>query len=164
MKMDVERLGGFLEDACGLGLRLAFEFRHESWFCSEVYSVLKTGSAALCTAESDELTTPEVHTASFSCYRLRRSEYSTAEIAALASKFKERAAEGDVFAYFKHEETPTGALRAVSLLEELREHEHCDVSLGSRGVDAALCGSISVAQQPFADFGRELPAAEPFFA
>jgi hypothetical protein len=33
---------------------------------------------------------------------------------------QQRAQSGDVFAYFKHEEEPTGALHAAALLEGLR--------------------------------------------
>ena len=120
LKADIERLNVFLDEAEKLDFRLAFEFRHESWFCAEVYSLLRSHSAALCIAESDELATPEEHTAPFSCYRLRRSEYSTDDIAAIRSRLQERATEGDVFAYFKHEEAPDGALRAVNLLRGLR--------------------------------------------
>jgi uncharacterized protein YecE (DUF72 family) len=120
MKADVERLNAFLGEAAKLELRLAFEFRHESWFSADTYSTLRAHSAALCIAENDELVTPEEHTTSFSCYRLRKSEYSADDIAALRSKFLARAYEGDVFAYFKHEDSPVGALRAVKLLEGLR--------------------------------------------
>ncbi|MGC2163877.1 MAG: DUF72 domain-containing protein [Silvibacterium sp.] len=120
MKADTERLSSFLDAAKTLELRLAFEFRHESWFAAETYSALRSHSAALCIAESDELTTPEEHTASFSCYRFRKSEYSAADLAAIRHRLQRRAADGDAFAYFKHEEAPTGALRAVSVLEGLR--------------------------------------------
>jgi uncharacterized protein YecE (DUF72 family) len=119
MKADAERLNGFLDGAGKLDFRMAFEFRHESWFCPDVYSALREHSAALCVAESDELATPEEHTAAFSCYRLRRSEYSADDLAGIRSKLKARAAEGDVFAYFKHEDAPTGALRAVDVLDGL---------------------------------------------
>jgi uncharacterized protein YecE (DUF72 family) len=121
LKADVERLNAFLDEARTLNFRLAFEFRHESWFSPETYSSLRDHSAALCIAESDELATPEEHTASsFSCYRLRRSEVSEADLASIRSKLRARAAEGDVFAYFKHEESPVGALHAVSLLKGLQ--------------------------------------------
>jgi uncharacterized protein YecE (DUF72 family) len=120
-KVDIERLNNFLHDASTLHLRFAFEFRNESWFCAETYSTLRNHNAALCIAESDELATPEEHTASFSCYRLRRSEYSAEDLTAIRLKLQARAAEGDVFAYFKHEETPAGALQAVALLEGLHK-------------------------------------------
>ena len=53
---------------------VAFEFRHQSWFAEETYKVLRLHNAALCIAESDDLQTPEVHTArTYACYRLRSS-------------------------------------------------------------------------------------------
>jgi uncharacterized protein YecE (DUF72 family) len=120
LKADIERLHIFLEEAKRFAFRPAFEFRHQSWFCAETYACLRDHSAALCIAESDELVTPEEYTAPFSCYRLRKSEYSDADLAGLRSKFVARSAEGDVFAYLKHEETPAGALHASNLLEGLR--------------------------------------------
>ncbi len=79
-KGDPERLDGFLQDAAGMGLRLAFEFRHASWFTDATFAILERHGAALCVAESDELQTPAKRTAPFTCYRLRKSEYSEAEL------------------------------------------------------------------------------------
>jgi uncharacterized protein YecE (DUF72 family) len=121
MKAETERLSAFLNDAASLKLRVAFEFRHESWFDAAIYRLLEAHGAALCVAESDELETPDILTASFSCYRLRRSEYSAERLAAICDLLKDRAARGDVFAYFKHEDEPTGALRAVAVREGLQE-------------------------------------------
>jgi uncharacterized protein YecE (DUF72 family) len=120
LKVDIERLDSFLKDAEKLGFRLAFEFRNESWFCPDTYSTLRAHSAALCIAESDDLASPEEYTASFSCYRFRRSNYSGQDLEAIRSKLQARTAHGDVFAYFKHEETPDGAHRAAFVLEGLR--------------------------------------------
>jgi len=120
MKADVECLSVFLDAASSMQLRMAFEFRHVSWLEDATYDVLRKHGAALCVAESDELATPDVLTAPFSCYRLRKSEYSDSELAALGKLFSARAQTGDVFAYFKHEDAPTGALRASTVLEGLR--------------------------------------------
>jgi uncharacterized protein YecE (DUF72 family) len=120
MKADAERLANFLNDASSTGLRMAFEFRHESWFDDATYSLLRKHSAALCIAESDELTTPDVQTAPYSCYRLRKSNYAESELQTIRMNLRKRAAQGDVFAYFKHEDEPTGALRATSVWEGLR--------------------------------------------
>jgi uncharacterized protein YecE (DUF72 family) len=121
-RADTERLGNFLEEARGLRLRLrlAFEFRQESWFDAATYRLLGRYGAALCVAESDELSTPDVATAPFACYRLRKCQYSAAALKAIRERLAERARTGDVFAYFKHEEEPTGALRAVKVLSALR--------------------------------------------
>uniref|UniRef100_A0A7V5CSQ2 DUF72 domain-containing protein n=1 Tax=Acidobacterium capsulatum TaxID=33075 RepID=A0A7V5CSQ2_9BACT len=120
-KADATRLESFLEDASRLNLRLALEFRHESWFEAATYATLERHGAALCIAESDELVTPEVHTAAFGCYRLRRSHYDEAALNELAERLHTRAASGEVYAYFKHEEAPDGPLRARAVLDRLQQ-------------------------------------------
>ena len=119
-KVDATRLDAFLLDVRGSRLRAAFEFRHNSWFCDEVYEVLRRHGAALCAAESDDLESPDVVTAPFACYRLRKSDYSAKEMDAIEKILRLRAAGGEVFAYFKHEDEPTGALHAVEMLQRLR--------------------------------------------
>ncbi len=111
-KCDVARLRDFLT---GLprGLRAAFEFRHESWFVEEVYAALRKAGVALCHAESEDLVTPNVETADFSYLRLRKGSYS-AESA--AQRVQSLARNGDVFVYFKHEDTPEGAFNAEAVL------------------------------------------------
>jgi len=98
---------------------LAFEFRHESWFSEDVSAILRKRNAAYCIADTDSLQTPEVHTAAaHTCFRLRRAGgYTQPEIAAFARKFRGLAAERDVYAYFRHEDEPTGALNALALRE-----------------------------------------------
>jgi uncharacterized protein YecE (DUF72 family) len=101
---------------------IAFEFRHESWFRDETYAILRQYNAALCVAESDDLLTPEVHTASdYACYRLRRNGgYSMLELDAFAKRFAALAEYRDVYIYFKHEDEPTGALNATAFLARVR--------------------------------------------
>jgi uncharacterized protein YecE (DUF72 family) len=120
-RADVERLKTFLEDVARLKLRAAFEFRHESWFEDATYAALEQGNAALCIAESDELQTPQRRTADFFCYRLRRSHYSEADVQELARRFAGDAEQGDVYAYFMHEDAPDGPLRARAVLEALAQ-------------------------------------------
>ena len=120
MKADAALLNEFLDLTKKHIFRPAFEFRHKSWFSTDIYTVLRSHSAALCIAESDDLVSPEEYTAPFSCYRFRKTEYSANDLDAIRSKLQTRSAEGDVFAYFKHEESPIGALNAVSVLEGLR--------------------------------------------
>ena len=99
--------------------RIAFEFRHESWFSDEIYTILRQNEAALCIAESDDLKTPEVHTAAgFTCFRLRSSGgYTSTELDSFAKRFTALAEQRDVYAYFKHEDEPTGALNAKAFLD-----------------------------------------------
>ena len=123
LKADPERLAAFLKEAAPEGtasLRIAFEFRHESWFTSEIFDLLRQHQAALCVAESDELETPDVVTAPFCCFRLRKSDYGEADLQQIEQQLMAKAALGDVFAYIKHEDTPKGALQAATLLNKLR--------------------------------------------
>ncbi len=119
-KADVPRLDSFLVDANKCGLRMAFEFRHSTWFCDEVYAVLRHHCVALCVAQSEDLETPDVVTAPFKCYRFRKSEYSEAQLDVIEKTLRRQSAEGEVFAYFKHEEQPTGAICAVDTLRRLQ--------------------------------------------
>jgi uncharacterized protein YecE (DUF72 family) len=97
-------------------LQVAFEFRHPSWFTEATYEILRRNNRALCIADGDELKTPEISTADFHCYRLRRTGgYSDAKLRGFAKRFKQLATTSDVYAYFKHEDEPTGALNAVAV-------------------------------------------------
>jgi uncharacterized protein YecE (DUF72 family) len=98
-------------------LPTAFEFRHTSWFADETYASLRDHNAALCVAETEEMNTPEVATASFVYYRFRKPNYPPDERKAMVDRIQQHLDAGrDVFAYFKHEETPEGALYAKELL------------------------------------------------
>jgi uncharacterized protein YecE (DUF72 family) len=115
LKCDLPLLTDFL---AGLPpqLRSAFEFRHASWFHDGVFAALRKANAALCLAESEKLETPHVQTTDFSYLRLRKENYSTKARKATAQKALRLVQQGEVFAYFKHEETPEGALYAEELL------------------------------------------------
>jgi len=98
----------------------AFEFRHESWFVEEAYQLLREANVALCEAESEKLETPQVQTADFAYLRMRKEEYSAAELASLKKRIQGLLEKGDAYVYFKHEETPEGALNAERVLKDLR--------------------------------------------
>jgi uncharacterized protein YecE (DUF72 family) len=119
LKRDAARLGDFL-DVLPRGLQAAFEFRHESWFEDEIFALLRKANAALCLAESEKLETPYAQTADFSYMRLRKQEYSPAARKALAEQAAKLKRNGHVFVYFKHEDSPEGALYAEELLTEAR--------------------------------------------
>lgn len=124
---DIPRLTAFLEApafAENPHLQIAFEFRHPSWFTKATYSILRGHNIALCVAESDDLATPEVSTANFRCYRLRRNGgYTPTEIAAFAKRFTKLALNTEVYVYLKHEDEPTGALNATALLAATSTHK-----------------------------------------
>jgi uncharacterized protein YecE (DUF72 family) len=115
MKCDV----GLLRSYLGLlpkGMRYAFEFRHASWLVDEVYDELRRNNVSLCVAESEKLEVPEVITADFVYYRLRKPEYTEEDVDALAERARELlATERDLYLMFKHEESPAGALNAEML-------------------------------------------------
>src|ERR1700757_2445059 len=58
MKANTDLLRDFLSEAGRFDLRLTFEFRNTTWFSDAVYTALRDHGAALCVAESDELSTP----------------------------------------------------------------------------------------------------------
>jgi len=107
------------------GQRYAFEFRHPSWLADPVYDELRARNISLCVAESEKLEVPEVITADFVYYRLRKPEYNPDDIDAIGSRSRELLAAGcDLYLMFKHEETPEGALNAERLLAQVRGGAH----------------------------------------
>ena len=118
MKADPRLLEEFLATV-PKGVRAAFEFRHQSWFADDVFSLLKQHNRALCVAETEERATPDVVTADFCYYRYRKPEYTPDERQEMVRRMHEHLSAGrDAYAYFKHEETPQGALCAVEVLKE----------------------------------------------
>ena len=123
LKVDRDLLSSFL-DLLPRRLPAAFEFRHTSWFTDETYETLRGHSAALCVAETEELTTPEVATADFVYYRFRKPNYPPDERKAMVDRIQQHLGAGrDVFAYFKHEETPEGAIYARELLAGFKQQQ-----------------------------------------
>lgn len=107
-KKKPEVLDTFLE-CLPTGLRAAFEFRNDSWFSDEIYEMLRARNAALCIADSEKLTTPQVHTADWSYFRLRDEGYELEDIRKWSDAIRPLVAEGrEVFVYFKHEEKGLG--------------------------------------------------------
>jgi uncharacterized protein YecE (DUF72 family) len=101
-KCDLARLDDFLATLPGQ-TRAAMEFRHASWFVDEVYERLGRANVALCTADF--------------CYlRLRKEKYPPAARKKIAIRVAEASQRGDVFAYFKHEDSPRGAFYAQNLI------------------------------------------------
>ena len=96
---------------------MAFEFRHESWFVDATWDLLKASNVAVCVAETETRTTPDVVTGEFAYYRFRKPTYTGEERKAMLERIEQHVAAGrNVYAYFKHEDTPDGALYAAELL------------------------------------------------
>jgi uncharacterized protein YecE (DUF72 family) len=121
LKADAGLLENFLA-SLPRALPAAFEFRHESWFSDSTWELLRAHGKALCVAETEERTTPDVVTGNFVYYRFRKPSYTAEERGGMVARIGEHLDAGrDVFAYFKHEETPEGALYAVDLMRGMAE-------------------------------------------
>jgi uncharacterized protein YecE (DUF72 family) len=109
-RCDLDRLATALEQL-PRGLRHAVELRHPSWFCEELYVLLREHRVALVIGDR-----PEVHafqalelTADFAFVRFhagtrgRRGNYSATELDEWASRLGAWARQGDVFAYFNND-------------------------------------------------------------
>ena len=120
LKYDVGLLRQFLS-LLPRNFRSAFEFRHDSWFAEDVYAALHDCNAALCISETEKLTTPEVHTASYTYFRLRETSYSADDLKTIATRVERALADGrDAYVFFKHEEDPRSALDAEELLKSIK--------------------------------------------
>ncbi len=118
LRCDLDLLGSFLDSLPG-DLRYAFEFRHESWLNEDVYRLLEKRGISLCVAESEKFEVPEVITAGFVYYRLRKPGYTPDDLASIAARARTLLAEGkDLFLIFKHEESPEGPLNAEQVLHQ----------------------------------------------
>jgi len=98
--------------------RVAFEFRHASWCDDEVYALLRERDAAICLADTDEVTDRDalvIPTASWGYLRLRRTEYAEGELAAWRERV-ERQPWGEAFVFFKHEDEAKGPRFATAFL------------------------------------------------
>jgi uncharacterized protein YecE (DUF72 family) len=117
-RKDTSRLRGLLA-LLPRDRRVAFEFRHPSWYDSDVYAALAVHEAALCIADTEDGTTPDVATASWGYLRLRDRDYAEGELDRWADSAR-RAQWRDAFVYFKHEETAAGAHLAMRFLERVQ--------------------------------------------
>jgi uncharacterized protein YecE (DUF72 family) len=113
MKKDLPRLRDFLV-LLPTAHQAAFEFRHDSWFCDEVYAALRERGAALCLNErEDHAPPPLVETTDWGYLRLRLEQYNEADLA----RWLERTAAtrwSQAHAYFMHE--PTAPAYAQTLM------------------------------------------------
>ena len=115
-KKDTALLAEFLGDVPP-GMRAAFEFRHASWFDEEVFALLNGKNIALCIAESADLSTPIVATADYGYLRLRREDYTDADMSRWAEAIKaNESVWPDVFVYLTHEESGVGPKLATQLM------------------------------------------------
>jgi uncharacterized protein YecE (DUF72 family) len=115
-KCDLPVLDAFL-DHLPPRARAAFEFRHASWWCDEVYDRLAQRNLALCIADEEDRHTPFVATADYGYLRLRDADYEPAALRAWADRVSGASSWGEAFVYFKHEDEARGPEFAASFLD-----------------------------------------------
>lgn len=103
-------------------LRLAFEFRHKSWWGDDTYQLLAQKNACLVGGDLDDADKdPPLIRSARHCYlRLRKTNYEAAELESWATRLLSLGVE-EAFVYFKHEEIgPQLAVTLRGLVESPR--------------------------------------------
>lgn len=107
-------------------LRYCVEFRHTSWFCKDVYDLLREYNAALCIADSPRFPMVIQRTADFSYLRLHgsaelyRSRYSLDELRTWTNHIERMLDEGaDVYVYFDNDAEAYAVMNALELVRLL---------------------------------------------
>ena len=119
LRCDLPLLGDFLS-ILPRAVKISFEFRHASWLNDDVYGLLEKHGVCLCLAESEKLAIPQVLTADFVYFRLRKPDYTPDVRSTIAASVRDLLGKGkDVYVFFKHDETPDGALYAEELLQQI---------------------------------------------
>ncbi|MGQ9472541.1 MAG: DUF72 domain-containing protein [Candidatus Caldatribacteriaceae bacterium] len=123
-RYDRERLATFVE-RLDPRFRYVFEFRHLSFFCTEVYELFQTKDIALCFADTPLFPYKEVLTASFVYLRLHGSSslythyYEEKELWSWAEKIDRFRKEREVFCYFDNDYQGFAVQNALRLKEIL---------------------------------------------
>jgi len=113
-RKDAAALATFLSQYASRA-RLAFEFRHESWFDAEVYALLKEHESALAVVEAEEQEAVREITGNFVYMRLRKGDYTPKELRQWAKWIKQQTV--DVYCYLKHDDkAPVLAKQLIDLL------------------------------------------------
>ena len=115
VETDRDALAAFL-DMLPQGFRYALEFEHAKW--DDVRPLIEERGMGRCVSDTDEAAAPEdaVASGSFAYLRLRRTEYSSKDLARWAKRIGEALAAGrDVHCYFRHEDTASGPRFAEEL-------------------------------------------------
>lgn len=117
MRRDDERLARMLA-AWPRDLPLTVELRDPSWAADETMALLRAAGAVLCATEEPDDPEPATlrRTGPFLYLRLRRHDYTTAELEAWAARLDPFLAAGDdAFVFFRHDESGRGPELALEL-------------------------------------------------
>jgi uncharacterized protein YecE (DUF72 family) len=103
----LEKDGSRLQAFCEIlpkDRRSVLEFRHASWYCEEIYDILRAHGVALCGGDPEEVpdAPPIVATANFGYLRLRRDDYIDSEIVEWSQRILGQQW-NDAYVFFKHE-------------------------------------------------------------
>ncbi len=118
LKKDVALLDDFLATMPG-SINPAFEFRDASWFDDSVMQSLSDAAAALCIAETEDLSTPAIKTSSKLYFRLRKDIYEAARIGEWAKTIRRLARDAsETYVFFRHNNAaPHHALALSAMLK-----------------------------------------------
>jgi len=108
--------------------RVSFEFRHDSWYCNEVFKLLRKHDVALCISDHADAPAPWQVTAPFVYVRGHgptgryKGHYSKKTLRAWARKIRAwKRGRKDVYVYFDNDQksaAPMDALRLAKMLEQ----------------------------------------------
>ncbi|MBW2279983.1 MAG: DUF72 domain-containing protein [Deltaproteobacteria bacterium] len=126
LRCDLPRLEKFMA-LLPEGTRAAFEFQHDSWRDDAVHAALRERGFALVQAdpassgEAEDLAAPTgpvdlVSTAPWGYLRLRRPDYSPADLSAWAERLRATGWD-EVFVFFNHEEAGAAPRMAAEFLD-----------------------------------------------
>ena len=115
LKKDTELLEAFASRYHS-EVKLAFEFRHDSWFSEDTYEVLRKYRCAFGVVEAEERDAVRLVTGDFVYMRLRKGEYTQQESSDWADWIRSQTA--DVYCYLKHDErAPVLAQQLMAALQ-----------------------------------------------
>jgi uncharacterized protein YecE (DUF72 family) len=119
-RVDPGVLSAFL-DTLPHRIHCAFEFRSLSQQTTEIIDLLRNKGRSLCIADSDDNPTSEiVRTASWGYMRLRRSNYTEADLSEWAMRVLTQEWE-KAFVFFKHEDEAKGPELAMRFQQLIRQ-------------------------------------------
>jgi uncharacterized protein YecE (DUF72 family) len=119
-RKETQKLSDFLS-LIPHGWRVALEVRNDTWLDDETYALLRKHDVPLCLSDTDEVADPDslmIRTASWGYLRLRRTDYSDAQLAAWAKRI-EAQSWSDTFVFFKHEDEGKGPAFAKRFLSKV---------------------------------------------
>ena len=116
LKKDIERLQ-YILSLVPADRNVAFEFRHPSWLDDAVFACLRMRNCALCVADTDDSEGSDlINTATWGYLRLRRREYSGADLMLWKERIRSQPWD-HAYVFFKHEDEATGPKFATELLD-----------------------------------------------